>query len=343
MSLLNDSELLRLLESQTPIVRDFPNAVAHELKQDPFGLKSPVQPSSIDLHVGEIFLPGKPPIEVVPHKEHDVPPGHSVIVVTHEVLDIPADIGAVAFPLAGRGQRGLSMMNAGHIDPGYEGKLWFFFINLGRENFRLSQGDHVATVLFWKLNAFSERPWKGRRGPEVPMTAPAKAVESIAGDALMLETRAKDAATRIVADHMKEVRDEFIKLKNELVIDIANQKSDIKSAFNWRLVLVSTLGVVLPVVFAGIMTIVETHIGGTRQLEKDISQLNSSVQTIQGEVKNHRSYLEAKSLEISTQNEKMRLNVEQQDQRLAQMARDHEALEKRLSKVESAGRSRPSP
>ena len=151
------------------MVRDFPSVAAKEFERDSFGVKSPVQPSSIDLHVGEIFLPGNSPTAVVPHKEYELPPGHSVIVVIHEVLDIPADIGAAAFPLAGRGQRGLLMMNPGHIDPGYEGKLWFSFINLGRESFLLSQGHRVATVLFWSLSAGSERPWKGRCGPEVPM------------------------------------------------------------------------------------------------------------------------------------------------------------------------------
>jgi deoxycytidine triphosphate deaminase len=347
MSLLNDSELLRLLSSQSPIVRDFPNAVAHELKKDPFGPKSPVQPSSIDLHVGEIFLPGTGPIPVVPHKEHNVPPGNSVIVVSHEVLDIPADIGAVAFPLAGRGQRGLSMMNAGHIDPGYEGKLWFSFINLGRDSFLLSQGDHVATILFWKLSAYSGRPWKGRRGTEVYMTAPAAAIESIAGDALMLETRARETASRVLAEHMTEVRGEFTQLKNDLLIDLDKQKGFVNAEFKNKAGLVGILGIVLPVVATAIVTVVAQllfpYITGVRQLEKDAVQFSSTLQTVQGEVKNDRSYLEAKSLEMGVHAEKMRLSAEQQEQRFARMAEDVAGIDKRLSKVESASRTHPSP
>jgi len=347
MSLLNDVELLNLLQSQSPLVRDFPSTVAREIEEDPFGPNSPVQPSSIDLHVGEIYLPGNDPNAILPHKEYSVPPGHSVIAVTHEVLNVPADMGAVAFPLAGRGQRGLSMMNAGHIDPGYEGKLWFSFINLGRDKFLLSQGDHVSTVLFWRLSARAERPWKGRRGPEVPMTAPVAAVESIAGDALMLETRAKEAARQIVTEHMTEVRSQVAQLRNELLLDLERQKGYVSAEFKNKAGLVAILSVILPVVVTAFLTygaqILFPNITGVRQLEKDTGQLGSAVQVMEGEMKNHRSYLEAKSLEINSQYEKVRLRSEQQDPEIERLTKDVEALEKRLSKDAGANQGRHSP
>ena len=60
------------------------------------------------------------------------------------------------------------------------------------------------------------------------MSAPPEAVESIAGDALMLETRARDTAGRVVAEHMTEVRNEVTQLKNDLLIDLEKQKGYVK-------------------------------------------------------------------------------------------------------------------
>ena len=82
MSLLNDAELVKQLRGQHPIVRDFPTKVAKEFQRDPLGPKSPAQPSSIDLHIGQIYLPGASQGKAVPHKEWQLSPGHSLIVVT---------------------------------------------------------------------------------------------------------------------------------------------------------------------------------------------------------------------------------------------------------------------
>ena len=58
------------------------------------------------------------------------------------------------------------MMNPGHIDPGYEGVLWFSLINLSETLFRCREGDHIATVLVLEyLRRLRETvegpPWTG--------------------------------------------------------------------------------------------------------------------------------------------------------------------------------------
>ena len=78
-------------------------------------------------------------------------------------------------------------------------------------------------------------------------TAPAEAIESIAGDALMLEARATQAAARIVADHMTEVRSEVTELKNELLIDLEKQKGYVNAEFKSKAGWVTTSAIALPI------------------------------------------------------------------------------------------------
>ena len=136
----------------------------------------------------------------------------------------PADIGAAAFPLAGRGQRGLLMMNPGHIDPGYEGKLWFSFINLVGRVSCCHRGITLPPSSSGILCAGSERPWKGRRGPEVAY----KQLRPRRSNRLQAMPYARSPCHtycgRIVADHMTEVRSEVTQLKNDLLIDLEKPK-----------------------------------------------------------------------------------------------------------------------
>lgn len=204
MSLLKDDELIDRLNAANPMITCFPLAVQEKLDNDPFGRSSPVQPASIDLHIGEVLLPGTDDDTRDPRKQYDLPVGHSAVIVTHEILHMPNDIGCAAFPLAGRGQRGVLMMNPGHVDPGYEGKLWFSFINLSREEFRLTEGQRIATAMFWKLSDNSTAAWQARYGQMVHLDPPADAVNTIAGDALMVEHRAEEVATDIVKKEWKK-------------------------------------------------------------------------------------------------------------------------------------------
>ena len=58
---LNDQQLKTLLGAQAPLVSNFPGAWS-SLPLDSSrwdAADSPVQPASLDLHVGEIFIPGE--------------------------------------------------------------------------------------------------------------------------------------------------------------------------------------------------------------------------------------------------------------------------------------------
>ena len=85
MKLLRDEEIVRKLQSKSPPIHDVPQPV------DWYAKDSPVQPSSLDLHVGEICLPidsDQDPksernvaMDLHTEEEHILEPGHTVVVV----------------------------------------------------------------------------------------------------------------------------------------------------------------------------------------------------------------------------------------------------------------------
>ncbi len=166
---------------------------------DLYAAKSPIQPASIDLTIGDIFLP-----EVKQREEgsiqnplsyHGLRSGHTAIVQTREELDLPRDLAAIGFPPSSVSSKGLLMTNPGHVDPGYKGRMQFTVINMGRELFALKSGDIIVTLLFFRLDppakkSYSERytTIKGNIGEEQ--------LSRLAKDFLDVERRAEDAAKK---------------------------------------------------------------------------------------------------------------------------------------------------
>ena len=69
---------------------------------DLYSAKSKIQPASIDLTIGDIFLPEMKQNEEgslqKPLKFHRLGSGHTAIVQTKEKLDLPSDLAAIGFP-----------------------------------------------------------------------------------------------------------------------------------------------------------------------------------------------------------------------------------------------------
>jgi deoxycytidine triphosphate deaminase len=130
--------------------------------------KSPIQPSSLDLHVGYIYVPGKKPgelgSEARPATSHSVGPGESIIVSTYESLNLPRYLGGIVFPPSKLSSQGVLVANIGHIDPGFSGHLRFTLINMGGRSIPLVRGIHaVGTLLMMRLTSPSETPWLQRQ------------------------------------------------------------------------------------------------------------------------------------------------------------------------------------
>lgn len=131
---------------------------------------SPVQPSSLDLRIGEIFLPkvNKFDLDSRPAGEtgYQLKAGQSVVVETLEELTLDRTISGFCFPPARLSRDGLLMTNPGHVDPGFSGKLTFTLINFGREICSLRHGQAIGTFLFFDVGEGPEVPYADRVKPE---------------------------------------------------------------------------------------------------------------------------------------------------------------------------------
>lgn len=152
--LLADGEIKKAIEDGLLEISD--------IDENNLDLKSPdcsIQPSSVDLTVGQIF---DPPRELYELKNSDrwpqplmalrLLPGHSAIVETQQTLKLSNRISAFGFPPAHLARKALLMTNPGHVDPGYHGKLTFTVINLGRDTIYLDRKDIIVTLLFFRFD-----------------------------------------------------------------------------------------------------------------------------------------------------------------------------------------------
>lgn len=152
--LLSDSEIVTAMKLGDLKVSNIDPEKVDLSKKD-----CPIQPSSLDLRIGYVYLPPSSPFDLdrlgkgQPHavRGAKIQPGHSAIVETAEELTLSARLSAFGFPPAHLSQGSVLMTNPGHIDPGYSGKLTFTIINLGREDLQLDTGMVIATFLIFQF------------------------------------------------------------------------------------------------------------------------------------------------------------------------------------------------
>jgi dCTP deaminase len=117
--------------------------------------KAKVQASSLNLTIGDIFIPGPAGKRLGgaldPLKEFTLEQGHTAVIRTAEVLDLGPQLAGIAFPPATLSLKGILMTNPGHVDPGYKGPLHITVINMSRTPFPLREGDRIMRVLFLNL------------------------------------------------------------------------------------------------------------------------------------------------------------------------------------------------
>jgi dCTP deaminase len=173
------------------------------------GKDAPVQPASLDLHVGEIFLP--PPrrrgllrsssfqsSQASPRGrfEYDLKQGETAFIRTREKIRLSSSISAFGFPPTEISTAGVLMTNPGHVDPGYDGFLHFTVVNMGREPFTLRKGDRVVTLLFVRLANPAAADYRARRHGRISPLVISAALQPLSQDFLDLERRSADIAVR---------------------------------------------------------------------------------------------------------------------------------------------------
>lgn len=180
---------------------------------DHFDRNSPVQPCSLDLKVGKIYLPSARPgqdgsAENPIESHHIVPVGATVVVETAEVFHLPHTIGAFGFPPTSVSNIGILVTNLGHLDPGYHGTVRFTLVNMGRNPYPLRRGESIYTTLLFRVGPpvadyEARNPPLSRENPLVGVKS-----EMLAGlppDFLDLDRRARSAARKAVAGNVKFV------------------------------------------------------------------------------------------------------------------------------------------
>jgi len=172
--------------------------------------KSLVQPCSLDLHIGAIYQPGvkagKQGSAANPKYELVLKTGQTAIVGTEESIHLPSDYAAFGFPPSSNvSERALLMTNPGHIDPGFEGKLHFTVINMGRDDFVLRKTDQIVTLLVFKLDTAVAADY-ARRHAKLPGEAPVDPIKRLQSNIDRLAPDFVDVQRRATGIVRKELR-----------------------------------------------------------------------------------------------------------------------------------------
>jgi deoxycytidine triphosphate deaminase len=172
--------------------------------------ESLVQPCSLDLHIGAIYQPGikagNQGSAANPKHELVLKTGQTAIVGTEESIHLPSDYAAFGFPPSSNvSERALLMTNPGHIDPGFEGKLHFTVINMGREDFVLRKTDQIVTLLVFKLDSAVAADF-ARRHPKPPGQQPGDPIKRLQSNIDRLAPDFVDVQRRATGIVRKELR-----------------------------------------------------------------------------------------------------------------------------------------
>jgi dUTPase len=154
----------------------------------------------LDLTIGDIFLPGREPDNRggvnCPLDSYALEPGHTAVVTGFEEISLPSDIAGISFPPSRVSFKGILMTNPGHLDPGYQGKVRFAIINMGKYSYCLNRGDIIVTILLFKLENPPKKSWADRN-PEGRQNDPNQIdVNRLSPDFLNLGERLKRIARR---------------------------------------------------------------------------------------------------------------------------------------------------
>ena len=79
-------------------------------------------------------------------------PGQMMFVITREEIKMPLDLSATVYSRNKLSRDGILALNAGHIDPGFEGPIIIRLINLRAIPYTLKLGSAIYTIVFQKLD-----------------------------------------------------------------------------------------------------------------------------------------------------------------------------------------------
>lgn len=158
--ILSDKDILQAIEDD-------------EISIEWFNKEEQLQPSSVDLTIGQSFASIKPTAR--PYRFDDEPEYHRitaaeftlnpkefVLATTSEVIRLSANISAFVEGRSSVGRLGLFTENAGWIDPGFEGQITLELYNASNRPIVIPAGHRVCQVVFAKNISPSSVPYNGK-------------------------------------------------------------------------------------------------------------------------------------------------------------------------------------
>jgi dCTP deaminase len=193
VTVLVDHQIDQLLATGPPLATNVPRG-------DFNGPNSRVQAASLDLTIGDIFIPGndadKPGGSRSPRSKVSLREGRVAVIRTQEVLAMPSDLVGLGFPPSSLSIQGVLMTNPGQIDPGYQGPLHLTVINMSKEPQTLYRGLRIIRVIFAKLDDAPSTDFRARH-PGTPVSPISdELLNTLSTDFLNVEQRADDAVKK---------------------------------------------------------------------------------------------------------------------------------------------------
>lgn len=131
-----------------------------------------INAASLDLRLGETVLIEQYSAKVIDYRKRDklvmqevkldeggfiIRPGDFFLAHTIEICDFPDDIAALFRIKSSMGRIGLEHMDAGWVDPGFNGALTLEFKNMTEaHSIHLRPGDKIGQLVFIRGNPVSE-------------------------------------------------------------------------------------------------------------------------------------------------------------------------------------------
>lgn len=208
--------------------------------------KFKIQPSSIDLTIKLIHIPDNNKIK----KSHSIYPGETVILEINEVFSLSSDISGIVFPKNTLSKNGIIMTNPGHVDPGYNGILTLYLVNMSKETFNLREQDAVARLLLFKTSSITS----GYQGNSV---------------------------TRVDEDQLNRMGKDFAGLNKRIKFALGAVLAKWSvGLFVLVAIMLSIVGMAVPIAF----TMTSSYFDNTKDLKQSIKQQEEKIEKLNKEI-----------------------------------------------------------
>lgn len=122
--------------------------------------------ASYEIRLGEIYYDlteSDHPKNAAPHGNILIKPGHRVVLISHEELNVPLNMLARVVSKGSLFSIGLSPVST-YADPGFRGNLGIVTQNVSDKYISLPIGEAIAKVEFASLASETTRPYNGQHG-----------------------------------------------------------------------------------------------------------------------------------------------------------------------------------